>query len=172
MKVDLWITILLAIPLAIVANLLTPRLKSWLDSKAEKSKRIKTQAELKDRASRAQILRDKLEQVTKFHQDRGEHQSYILVQLLKIALYGALGGVYGGVLMMFQTFEIEIFYRISLIGGAAVGLVTSMLIFVTSMSAIRMGKNVRDYQSFKNEIENAIALLVNKNEQEAPSNGG
>ena len=47
MGIDLWISIALAIPLAIVANLFTPKLQKWLDARLERSKKAKIEKKMK-----------------------------------------------------------------------------------------------------------------------------
>ena len=51
MGVDLWISIALAILLAIAANIVTPKVQGWIDRRASQGKERKTEQEYKRRQS-------------------------------------------------------------------------------------------------------------------------
>ncbi|WP_022947330.1 hypothetical protein [Methylohalobius crimeensis] len=97
MSIDLWISIALAIPLAIVANLFTPKLQKWLDSRLERSKKAKI--EKKEAARQLQLgeLQKELLEVSKLHSDKADLNQLFLVSLIKVAMYGAIGTIYGAI---------------------------------------------------------------------------
>jgi hypothetical protein len=163
MKVDLWVTIILAIPLAIVANLLTPRFRLWLDKRSESTKKVRTERQIRSREERARRLKKQFEEVTSYHSDSAAFHSYLLMQLVRIALYGAIGGIYGGLFGMVGGFTMWSWS--GYLGSAAalasgmIALFTSLFIFQTSLITIRVNKRVAEYEAYKTEAELALKAL-------------
>jgi len=161
MKVDLWITILLAIPLAIIANLLTPKIKNWLDGRSETTKKLRTEKQLRSRQIEANRIRNQLEEVTSFRSDTQSFHSFVLIQLVRIAFYGAVGGIYGGVFSMVGGIVgwSMLGEMVARFGTSIIALFTSTLIFQTSLATIRMHKRIRDFEGYKTEAEGNIKSL-------------
>ena len=91
MSIDLWVSIALAIPLAIVANLFTPKLQTWLDARLERSKKAKLEKKANSRKAQLESLKKELLEVTTYHNDKTELNQLFLVSLIKVAMYGAIG---------------------------------------------------------------------------------
>lgn len=162
---DLWISIALAIPLAIVANLFTPRFQGWLDSRLERSKKEKLEKRQKARQEQLKGLRKELTEVTLHHSDKQEMNQLFLTSLIKVAMYGALGSIYGA---MFPF--IGEFLGWGGLGGTLVragaqmtALVVAMLIFITCARAMRIHKKVRDFDSYQKNTKQLISALERDN---------
>ena len=166
----MWVSVLLAIPLSILANLLTPRFQKMIDRASEKN-RTRTISEQVAKASQqlAEILRE-VELVTKYHTDRPLFHQYMLVMLLRVTLYGAVGGIYGSCLGMLGEMVSwnGILGANSRIGVQLVALFTSMMIVIACTRAIRLHQEVRDYDKFKEESQNRIIRLRQIVSQQSP----
>ncbi|WP_027672559.1 hypothetical protein [Rheinheimera baltica] len=165
MSIDLWVSIALAIPLAIVANLFTPLLQKWLDSRLERSKKAKIESKQIARKLQLEKLNKELIEVSKYHSDKNELNQLYLVSLIKIAMYGAIGAIYGSIFPFMG--ELSGWYGLGgLIGrtGAQVtAFAVSMLIFMTCSQTMRMHKKVRDFDEYEQSTKAIIAELEKEN---------
>ncbi|HFQ5086906.1 TPA: hypothetical protein ACGUVT_004536 [Vibrio vulnificus] len=161
MSVDLWISIALAIPLAIIANLFTPRFQRWLDSRLERSKKAKIEKREKARNAQLKHLKMEFEEVSKYYADKTELNLLFLVSLVKVAMYSALGTVYGALFPMIgETLKWEgIGGVLGRTGAQVTALLVSMLIFVTCSKTIKMYTKVRDFDEYKRDTDQLISEL-------------
>jgi len=165
LNIDLWISIALAIPLAIVANLFTPKLQRWLDARLERSKKAKI--EKKEAARQLQLynLRKELLEVSKYHDNKNELNQLFLVSLIKVAMYGAIGTIYG-ITFPFMG-DLTSLNGVSGImartGAQITALTVSMFIFMTCTQAMRVHKKVRDFEEYEKNTKSIIAKLEIKN---------
>ena len=162
MSIDLWISVLLAIPLAIVANLLTPKIGRWFDSRLETTRHRKLEKTKRSRAAQLKHLTEELDSVRKFHTDRFRLSEHLLHVLLQIAGLGALASVYGG---MF-SFVGEIgrwdgpLGIVGRTGGQVITLLTSLLIFQLALRAMKLRRRVRDFDKYEAETQRMIDELT------------
>ncbi|KPN76178.1 hypothetical protein AEA42_15175 [Shewanella sp. Sh95] len=165
MSIDLWVSIALAIPLAIVANLFTPKLQRWLDARLERSKKAKI--EKKEAARRLQLdgLKKELSEVSKYHSDKTELNQLFLISLIKVAMYGAIGTIYGAIFpfMGELTSWDGLGGIVGRTGAQITALAVSMLIFMTCAQTMRMHKKVRDFEEYEKNTKSLIAELEGKN---------
>lgn len=69
MSVDLWISVALAIPLAIAANIVTPRVQHWLDARLSKGRERKVAEQSQKRQTQVALLRKEYDEVATLHAD-------------------------------------------------------------------------------------------------------
>lgn len=161
MSIDLWVSIAVAIPLAIIANIGTPKVQKWLDSRTETSKIRKTESEQKDRESQLISVKKEMEDITKLHDDKTALIQEHLHSLIKISLYGAFGSIYGGIF----SFVGEVghwdgvFGLSGRLGTQIVALMVGMLIYITCAKAMRIHRKVKEFETYKAESERIINEL-------------
>jgi uncharacterized membrane protein YhiD involved in acid resistance len=161
LSIDLWISIAVAIPLAIVANLFTPKLQKWLDSRLEQSKRAKLEKKQNARSEQLKMLRLELDEVTNYHADKYELNQLFLTSLIKVAMYGALASVYGAIFPFLGELSgwDGIGGVLGRTGAQFTALAVSMLIFVTCARVMRLHKKVRDFESYEKSTNELIQEL-------------
>lgn len=161
MSVDLWVSIAVAIPLAIIANIATPKVQRWLDSRTETSKKRKTEIAQKRREAEVRFLQKELEEISKLHQDKTALIQEHLYALIKIGLYSGLGSIYGG--MFSFVGEIGhwdgIFGMSGRLGTQVVALMVGMLIYITCAKAMRLHRKVKDFERYKADTDRTISEL-------------
>ncbi|MDO8273593.1 MAG: hypothetical protein Q7U82_16990 [Gammaproteobacteria bacterium] len=161
MSIDLWISIALAIPLAIVANLATPKLQRWLDARLEKSMRAKLEEKQKARTEQLKMLRVEMDEVTKYRSDGNALTQMYLISLIKVAMYGAIGTIYGAIFPLFGQLSNwdGVGGLIGMAGAQVTALAVSMLIFATCARVMRIHKKVRDFESYSASTQGLIDEL-------------
>ncbi|TVL30117.1 hypothetical protein [Shewanella algae] len=161
MSIDLWISIALAIPLAIVANLFTPKLQRWLDARLERSKKAKIEKKQFSRKLQLERLRKEFSEVSKYKNDKSELNQFFLVSLIKVAMYGAIGTIYGAIFpfMGELTRWDGVGGVIGRTGAQFTALAVSMLIFMTCIQTMRMHKKVRDFEEYEKNTKELIEQL-------------
>lgn len=165
MSIDLWVSIALAIPLAIVANLFTPKLQRWLDARLERSKKAKIEKKEAARQLQLEELKKELSEVSKYHSDKTELNQLFLISLIKVAMYGAIGTIYGAIFpfMGELTSWDGLGGIVGRTGAQITALAVSMLIFMTCAQTMRMHKKVRDFEEYEKNTKSLIAELEGKN---------
>lgn len=165
MSIDLWVSIALAIPLAIVANLFTPKLQTWLDARLERSKKAKLEKKANSRKTQLEALKKELLKVTMYHDDKTELNQLFLVSLIKVAMYGAIGTIYGAIFPFLG--ELSSWDGVGGVmgrtGAQITALAVAMLIFITCSQAMRMHKKVRDFPEYEKNIKELISELEKDN---------
>lgn len=161
MSADLWISVALAIPLAIAANLVTPKAQRWLDERASKGKERKTAEGKKKRAEQLAILQKEMIEVEALSQDSAKQTNQNFVALLKVAALGAFASIYGGIFAVLgEVGRWDGFLGlIGRLGGQVIALMTGTLIFMTCSKALRMNRRVNEFEKYKKETDKLIAEL-------------
>lgn len=161
MSVDLSITILLAIPLAIIANLVTPKVRDIIDSRAEKSQIKKKEATEKSRASSLARITKELEAIREYKNDSQKYYSYLLEVMIRATLYGAMTGLYAGMLSALAYFMRNSDFSRDMIVTMAqlIGMLGSMLIFMVSWQGLKVIRRVQSFDAFETEANEKICAL-------------
>jgi F0F1-type ATP synthase membrane subunit b/b' len=165
LSIDLWVSIALAIPLAIVANIFTPKLQKILDARLEKSNKSQVAKKERARAEQLKSLQDEYDEIEKYHSSKDELNQLFLLSLIKVAMYGALGSIYGAIFPFLG--ELSNWRGIggvfSRTGAQVTVFAISMLIFITCSRIIKIHKKVRDFESYKENTQSLIKELEQKN---------
>jgi hypothetical protein len=161
MSVDLWISVALAIPLAIVANIVTPPIQKRIDSRLAKGNERKAAKRAERRRQQLVLIKKELSEVEALQSDKANLTHHYLDALLRVAFYGAFGALYGAIFPFLGEIGgwsggLGVLGRL---GGQAVALITAMLIFFTCARAARLARRSRDFQKYKAETEKLIAEL-------------
>ena len=166
MSVDTWVSVLLAIPLAIVANLLTPRLQKWLEARS-----VRNALERKDlllRLKRAIMgrLEAELRLAQIFAQDIHALQLRLTVAVLKAILVGAVTASVTGVMLAYGALPDLVgssyfawLSRATALAGQLAALFGSLLVVQISRDAYRDYIRARDFENFRAATEAQIARL-------------
>ena len=165
MKIDFWISILVAIPLAITANLLTPWMSHWLDVRAEKGRYRKREKTVKAREASRKRLQAELAEVDAYRADPARLHSLLLDSILRCITYGAVGTAY--LTLGYATFNVFLsgnhtvgFIRtVRLVTLPALQLfvvIVNMVVFTIGMRAVRISRRVRNYDIWRQTMENEI----------------
>jgi hypothetical protein len=161
MSIDLWVSIALAIPLAIAANILTPKAQKWLDSRVSKGQYRKSAKQRAKRQTQLKSLEAEFKEVSEIHEDKANLTHHFLFALLQVAMYGAFGSIYASIF----TFAGEVgrwdgfLGVVGRLGGQAVALFTAMLIFLTCAKAVRLARRVKSFDEYKEKTEKLLAEL-------------
>lgn len=161
MSVDLWISVALAIPLAIAANILTPRAQHWLDSRLSQSKARKAEEQKAKRVAQLRNVEKEFEEAQQLAADKANLTHHYLDALLKVAFYGAFGSIYAslfGFLGEVGRWE-GLLGILGRIGGQVTALFVAMIIFLTCFKAAKAARRVRDFPKYKIETEKLLAEL-------------
>jgi len=169
---DFWLSFALAIPLAIAANLLTPKLQLWLERRSsDKALKRKGQV-LEERKKTAERLRSDFVRVSALHADRAELQLLLTVSVLKASMIGALTAAGAGVMFAYASVprllgsRLETLAEITTIGGQLFSLFGSVLVFQICNRAFKDYTRVKEFQQFKEATEQELSSI----EQELESN--
>lgn len=162
MSIDLWISVALAIPLAILANIFTPRVQRWLDGRLSKGNERKAKKLATQRQQQLLSLLKELAEVQALQEDKSNLTHHYLDALLKVAFYGSFGALYGAIFGVFG--ELGAWNGVAAVigrfGAQATALLTAMLIFITCAKAARIARRSRDFAKYKQETEKLIAELA------------
>lgn len=164
MKIDFWISVFVAIPLAIVANLLTPPISRWFDKRLELNQVRKTEISKRRRKNQLVKLTKELERVRSFHQDRIKVIQYLLFILLQVAMLGAFASVYGGMFAFLGEAERwnSFLGMIGRTGGQLITLIVPLLIFEICQKAITLQRRVVNFDHYEKETLRMIESLKMK----------
>ena len=159
MGIELWISIALAIPLSILANLLTPRIQAWLDSRSKQRSLQRTHQRLAE-------IEEELTIAKSYRDDRAFFHEYLFSVIIKTTFLSAGCGIAAIALSVIPTsFLHQMAEPVRLILDNAVKLLAFlflMLIVSISAVAIRRINQVRYYDSFKPKAEAEVARLKAK----------
>ena len=161
MSVDLWVSIAVAIPLAIIANIATPKIQRWLDSRASLGKERKLENQKSKRENQLKLLKVEFSNITELVSNPAKLTNENFITLLKIALYGAFGTLYGGLFSVMDEFGHweGVFGVAGRLGAQVTALFVSMLIFLIAIKALRVNNRVNKYEKYKMQTEKLIAEL-------------
>jgi len=161
MTIDLWISVALAIPLAIVANIFTPKVQKWLDARLSQGREKKAAEQSQKRKAQLTLLEKELAEAEALQSDKANITHHYLEALIKVAFYGAFGSIYASLF----SFLGEIgrwdgpLGTVGRLGAQATALFVAMIIFLTCMKALRTARRVRDFPKYKQNTEKLIAEL-------------
>jgi hypothetical protein len=160
-SLDLWISVALAIPLAIAANVVTPRVQRWMDSRLSKGRERKTAKQSKRRKEQLLSLQKEYEEVSSLYENPSKLTHHYLDALLWVAFFGAFGSIYGAIFSVFGelgqwqgTWGV-----VGRMGAQTIALLTAMLIFAKSSKAIRIARRCRDFDSYSKKTKALIVEL-------------
>jgi ribosomal protein L17 len=161
MSIDLWISVALAIPLAVVANLATPKFQQWLDTRASKGKERKTEKEQKKRQAQLVNLEKELIETESLISMPAKLTNQNFNALLKVSLYGAFGALYGSLFSFVGELGSwdGIFGMAGRLGAQCTTLFVSMLIFTTAAKALKTNRRINEYATYKEETEKLLNEL-------------
>lgn len=144
-----WLGLALAIPLAVVANIFTPKIQQWLASFSQ---------------SRAQkriaYLSSVLEEYKELGSSPEKHHTFLLESILLITLLTSFFAVISGLLFAFSSFHSErviVFFMAQLV--SALGAAT---ICKECFSTIIKSKRAKQISKYQEEIEKELEELGRK----------
>ncbi len=134
-KLDLgfWIGLALAIPLSVLANLLTPAAQRWFDRR--------NQARL---ARHAGDLREEYELIRSFVRDRSRLNSFLLAAVIRSTLIGSLVGIITG--MVFAAASIAYLGGIPNAFGQVLAVIGAIMVVRISSDGLRAWAKVKTSQ--------------------------
>lgn len=145
------ISLLVAIPLSIAGNMLTPLFQNWRASKSKNSAQ-----------KRLKVVEQELDQASKFSTDAGQLNTYLLVSLLGVILLFALPNVFGGVLSMLYAIPAIIdsaFGRFFTAFSGMLGALLNLMAVMRAEQALTIYHRVREFEKYKKETESLIEQL-------------
>jgi len=166
MRVDLWISILLAVPLAVLANLLTPRIRDWLDRRAQRTAAQRRRRTVEQARSEIARLHTELERLSTFTSDPHQYHCFLLEILIRATLYGAMAGLYAGLLFATASWlGIGDFWNLAgnlqgyiYTAGQIVSLIGFTMVFRTCWQGLSVIRRVADFPMQKQIMEAVIAV--------------
>ena len=167
MSIDLWISVLLAIPLAIIANLATPHLRIWIDQKAEHGRRRKREKTVKQKRKTIKELKETVAVIEELVTDRSKYREFLLETLVRVALYGAIGGIIGGIANTVFIFSNQLANNITqrfLVMALAsfsqlAALLVAILIFRACSDGLSTIRRVKNFNDFRSRYSGQIAAI-------------
>ena len=140
MDTSFWIGLVLAVPLAVVGNLLTPRAQKWL------SRRSTVRLD-----KRRQVLRKEFERVQLLAADSAKFNAYLLTVVVAATFVGSVVAVCSGAIaaIAYVSNSDRLLFAFSQFTAIFGG------IFIASIcqEAIRTSARVRDFADYKSSIE-------------------
>ena len=157
MDINFTLSILLAIPIGIAANLLTPKFQSWLERRSEEG-----------RAKRREQLDDEYKRVKNFNENRPDYYVFLLVVSLRVTFLYAIRSIFNTVIHMvpnsidlyFQFGEMSrhdfkmIIWRVTSILDSLITLVIVLMVINLVKDALNVAMKVRDFDEYEKEIKN------------------
>lgn len=161
MSIDLWISVALAIPLAIAANIFTPRVQKWLDTKLSEGKERKAAEQSQKRKAQLALLEKELAEAEALQSDKSNLTHHYLDALLKVAFYGAFGSIYASLFSFIG--EIGrwdgLLGMVGRLGAQVTALFVAMIIFLTCFKAAKAARRAKVFPKYKQEMDRLIAEL-------------
>lgn len=161
MKVDLWISLLLAIPLAIAANLLTPHIRSWLDRRAEKGASVRLERTRREREASIARLEDEIEEIENYRGDRAKLHELLLETVIRATLYGAIGTAVAS--LMFTLLRVighgYLYEAVVYSTSQFVTVVTSLMVFQVCWRGLKVIQRVRNFDQWVENVRQEISHL-------------
>lgn len=161
MTIDLWVSVALAIPLAVLANIFTPRVQNWLDSFATQGKKRKAAQQIQQRQKQLIRLEKELEQTEVLQADKASLTHHYLNALIRVAFYGAFGAIYQALFIFIGELGSwdGLLGRMARVGAQMVSLFIAMAIFLTCSKVSKSASRVRNYAQYKDETIKLIEEL-------------
>ncbi|QPB12017.1 hypothetical protein [Providencia phage PSTCR3] len=169
MKIDLWITILLAIPLSIAGNILTPKITAWYEKYSNKSKKIKLEKSRSRKIDQLDKLRKERDKITDYHDNPHYFNQLLLVTIIKISLLAAMAVMYGVIIsLMDKTTSIpEPLLTFVSILLALVIMLSCLSIMKLCNDALNIHKKIKNFHSYDTNITQAIKKLTSDTDSES-----
>ncbi len=162
-KIEIWVSVFLAIPFAIAVNLLTPWLQKRWERWLETYKKVKIETRTNKKKAQLLALERELKKITTLHSEPSRFNTYILMQLVKIAFVSSFATIYAGGLGILQALELgRILEMLSSILIQAVTLLSAFAIFSLCKQVIERYRKITNFKKFKTESELMIQQLKNE----------
>lgn len=117
------------------------------------------------RKTQLESLKKELLEVTTYHNDKAELNQLFLVSLIKVAMYGAIGTIYGAIFPFLG--ELSSWNGVGGVmgrtGAQITALAVAMLIFITCSQTMRMHKKIRDFPEYEKNTKELISELEKDN---------
>lgn len=161
MSIDLWVSIALAIPLAIAANIFTPRVQKWLDTRVSYVRERKAAEQLQKRQAQLASLEKELSEVEALTSDKMNLTHHYLSALLKVAFLGSFASIYASIF----TFVGEIgrwdgpWGIIGRLGAQVTALFVATAIFLICYKAAKAASRAKNFAAYKEQTERFISEL-------------
>lgn len=168
MNIDLWISIALAIPLAVVANILTPKFQKRVDSYLQNYSKVRIKQKIKDKELQLSKLQEEVLELKIYRDNKAEFNNVLLIALIKIAIYGAMLSLYNGMFFALKYLSIA---HVDL-GKTALDTLSLFVQFSTLLVAVIIfntcSKALRTYNKVKNfdDYENKSKLIIKQLEED------
>lgn len=154
---DFWLGLLLAIPIGIFSNLITPRLQKLLDRFNHKRA-----------IGRKTDLQKEYEKIKYFAENREAYREYLLVVVIKTTFISAFASCIITIYFAFSeltTFAIDSYNindyfspsRLRFIISYVVSLCSSLLIFNIASSALKIRSKVNNFVEYEKAVNQSLA---------------
>lgn len=162
MDASFWIGLVLAIPLSIAGNMMTPRAQQWL------SQRSSTR-----RHKRHERLVSEFEQVRKFADDRARFNTYLLTVVLAATFVGSAVAIASGAVwaVAYVTGSDQVLFSF----GQVIGVLGAIFISKVCVDAMRVSARVSDFQAYKASVEAELGRPIDAQQvlqADSPASGG
>lgn len=160
-EASFWIGLLIAIPLSILANILTPRAQKWLDRRSETKQ-----------SKRAGTLRSEHAQVAALVEDQRKLHTYLLMVVVRATYIGSLVGIITGLIWAVNSF---ISYNEFISGAAQILAVFGAIMIVRVCGeGMQVALKVQNYPSYKERVEKQLGQPIAQQGAQAdgPASGG
>jgi hypothetical protein len=154
-EISFWLGLLLAIPLAIAANLLTPQIQSWLDER-NKNKAL----------ARTKDLQTEYELIKSYKTSREDFREYLLWIVIRTTYIGSLIGIFAGLAFGIPNlFDIvgnydrgwEIVRSIFFIGGQALSILGALLVVNICNNALQVYLKVKNFEAYEISVQRNLS---------------
>lgn len=161
MKIDLWITILLAIPLSIAGNILTPKITAWYEKHSNKSKKIKLEKSRSRKIDQLDKLKKERDKITQYKNDKHYFNQLLLVTIIKVSLTAAMTVMYGVIILLIDKAPRipEPLLTIASILLSLVIMISCLSIMKLCNDALSMHKKIKNFPDYDKSMTQAIAKL-------------
>jgi len=143
MDTGFWLGIIFAVPLAIVANLLTPRIQGWLASRGE--------TKLAQRHSK---LRSEYERVRELKKDHLALNSFLITAVLEATFVSSCVGIVVG--MIFGVKFLVGLGAVFVAAGQFFAASGAVVVAQICIEAIRISNRTRKFQEYKQRVEQEL----------------
>ncbi len=154
-----WIGLLFSIPLSIFANLVTPRVQRWWDSKSEQ----RASARTKD-------LRAEYQQVKLFRSSRDEFHEFLLWVIIRTTFVGAVLGIVAGIAFLIPevfdsvwigydtTMGLRVFRSTFYVISQTISIIGTLLIVNICKNALSIYSKVRAFDEYEASVREYISV--------------
>ena len=151
LNTSFWLGLAAAIPLSILANLLTPRIQRALARRSEARA-----------ARRAAQIQAELEEIERLTKEPGRLQTFLLESVLLITLLTSAVGVLAGV--FFTLSNLLGISGLFASMGQLVAVAGGVMVMKECIEVLRKSRRARDAEKFKTEVQAELRELTPQNE--------